>query len=582
MSNTRSKSKLPPYKTSRTCLRAIIRPRLLAGLLLLLISAALLIPGALTAQVSESSVETGDAVLTERGTSPGEDGPSRGSVPTPPPVDVPAEGASSPAPSVASDASSPAQAAPPPVPANVSPPAAVMTGRPGEGFFEGPPPSTSAGRLKLWAGALAVVAAVALLASALSVRRRLRNKPDEPEVEVPVAEKTAPAGVRPHPPGSFFPDELTKRVDGEKLDEYLRQAEKAAVAEYFFALGESAPPADGSEESGPPAEAIVNSAAARAARLLNRSLTSPALFPLLTGGEGLGAAQEGLMVLHLNALLPPLRLPPLPADPGRPKSSAAALVAAIMAVMGNLFGGALVGLLGQPVETGALVGCAVGAAAGVLLSLHLAQNEKTRRALLGVLGGLALADVLLSVFKGTVLPGVLGGKTGFWKRLFFYLGAAAILFLVKGGRVCDYSAHRLQVRRRIEDYLRSAVPLVLVLLFGAGTGEGEAKSPSDGRDDEPPAEVGLVRKISSVVRRLRARGVFEDDPAFHELVRGLANAGYETGPPGAREEPLVWDESLASDYDTFGLVRAGQRVVVEEEPVRKDGLVVRRGLVRPK
>jgi hypothetical protein len=423
-----------------------------------------------------------------------------------------------------------------------------------------------------------LVLVLILLLAAFIVRKKLASQGDAPETESQVAKKKPVTKAQIFPPNTFFPDQWREGVDQEKLTNYLDQAKRNTVNEYFTALGVTLAPL---VRAHPPAPEVMVSASERAAQSVNRTLTDPAFFPLLTGGQELTQAQAGLLVLHLNELLPPLRLPPPTIDSGTAKPWAIALVGMIGAGLGNLFGGALIQYLGQPLETGALVGGALGAALGILMSLYLVQNEKIRRIVLAAVGGMAVIDILLSIFKGSFLPSFLTSKSTIWKRLFFYAGMLVILFLVKGDKVFDPKLHRQALEQKIDDYLKSNIALILVLLHRL---QEQPETPTETPQDIVPVEISLVEKVTSIVQRLRNKESFEQDPAFQELIRKLANAGYETKILKATSEQrlIVWEEQMSSDYKTFGLVRPGQTLVIEEEPVRKDGQIIRKGLVVPK
>jgi hypothetical protein len=128
------------------------------------------------------------------------------------------------------------------------------------------------------------------------------------------------------------------------------------------------------------------------------------------------------------------------------------------------------------------------------------------------------------------------------------------------------------------------------------------------------SDTALVGELAFLVNRLKERPDAAKEPLFSQLVRKLENAGYETGispdveaessskvssassveevkptsdhgtgPPRRAGQPrrLEWDHSLADRYEAFGLVENGQMVVIEEEPVFKEGKVIRKGQAVP-
>jgi hypothetical protein len=248
-------------------------------------------------------------------------------------------------------------------------------------------------------------------------------------------------------------------------------------------------------------------------------------------------------------------------------------------ILGKMLGSAAANLIGQPAETGILVGSALGAFVSILIALYLSQNEKCRRMIIGAVGGLAVLDGLGMVLKGTLLPGFLGSASSFPKRLFFYIGAVVALQLIKGRKVFDLDHYRRLVDQKIEDYLKSSLPLIMVLLFRVTDEQSLLASP-EGRMSR---DAVLAQDVASIVQRLRANKDFEADILFGQLVRKLTNAGYETQEAAGcgKSKTIIWNSDLTSDYETFGLILDGETAVIEEDPVFKEGRVVRKGMVVP-
>jgi hypothetical protein len=287
------------------------------------------------------------------------------------------------------------------------------------------------------------------------------------------------------------------------------------------------------------------------------------------------AVEPSLMMVHLNSLIPPLRLPPFPKTFLEPRSSAVALMSAIGAVLGDIFGGALLSYLGQPQETGILVGTAIGAAIGAIISLYLSQNDKIRKRLLILVGTAAAVDTAIQVAKGALMPGfLLGGKGSFIKRLGLYLALSLALFLVKAKPGFDKGVWRQSLDSSIDAFLHAIVPLSAVLMFRLK----ERKETYDTVD-----ETKLIKDIVPLIRKLKDNPLLNDEVLFSQIVQKIENAGFDMTPLASRDSPaiLVWEQSLIERYNTFGYIKLGQKVIVEEEPLIKDGEVIKKGLVAP-
>jgi hypothetical protein len=174
------------------------------------------------------------------------------------------------------------------------------------------------------------------------------------------------------------------------------------------------------------------------------------------------------------------------------------------------------------------------------------------------------------------LPGILGGGgSGRARRLGAYAAAFLILLFARGRGGADPASREAQARAAVKAYLSLAVPLLMAILRGAGQRPGATGGPG-GAADRAMAEA------VSLLGRLLKRGAGEGSEALLEDIgRKLALAGFEAGGPPEPGERLIWSEELKESYDTFGRVRAGQPVTVEEWPVLRNGEVIRKGQVVP-
>jgi hypothetical protein len=425
-------------------------------------------------------------------------------------------------------------------------------------------------------GLSALLAIVAVLfASGLSVRKRLTELADEesPPIAPPLRESQAREASLP---SAIFPGSWFEGLDQERLEDFFRRTRRSATSVFFEAL-EIDDKAGASRSS--PTEAKLTAAGEKTNYFLNQALSSEAFVDLASGEVVLSVSQRALLKIHLEALVPPLRTPRPQTLTGEVRPAVLAVLASVGAIAGNVLGAGLLGWLKQPPETGALLGSLVGAALSVRLSLFLAQNERLRRLLLASVGGMALLDVLSSFFAGAMGP-IFAGSSAFspLRRLLFYGGAIAALILVKSRELFDVELFRRQTDEAVDARLSISLPLAVVLIHRIRKGEITQK----GVYLKPSEDVSLIQDVAAVVKRLRAKEGLEDDPVFSELCRKLNNAGYETDGLASAGRQILWDEEAALKYDSFGLVRKGQALAVEEEPIVKDGQVVKKGLAVPK
>ncbi|MDR2368540.1 MAG: hypothetical protein LBF58_10635 [Deltaproteobacteria bacterium] len=383
-----------------------------------------------------------------------------------------------------------------------------------------------------------------------------------PEAQVAQGDK-APGAPGLSPPDGLFPGQWFEGVDGEKLDAYLAKAKREAVRDFLEALA--------CEPGKPPGPEKLAAATERLARSLNRLLTAPGLFAALNGGEEPQPRDLALIGLHLNGLLPPIRLPSPEVSPGEIRP----LSVGLMALLGAAAGIFAAQAFGAPGPWPALA-AACGSALGSVLAIFLSQNDRVRRWLLAAVGGLAFFDAVGTIFSGALLPSL--GKVSFFKRLLFYGGAVLVLLLVKGKKAFDLGRYKEAVSARVSDYLAGTLPLLIVLTFRLSQ-SAEAQRLSL----RSQAEAELLGEVAFLLSRARAKPGLGAEPSLSRLARKLENAGFEAEAPPDPQAPrrLEWDESLRDLYEPFGLIENGRKVLIEEEPVYRDGKVIRKGQAVP-
>ncbi|MDR2406219.1 MAG: hypothetical protein LBE27_07615 [Deltaproteobacteria bacterium] len=377
-----------------------------------------------------------------------------------------------------------------------------------------------------------------------------------------------PEGATPDLPAAMFPGEWKERSDKERLALFVKNTKAEAYTSYkeafFETLGKKSP----SKLKDP---ALLN-VSDRIENVLSLALGGDELLIAMGAGD-LDDEDRAVFRSHLRELLAPFTLPPLPAPIVEVRLFTVALLAALGAFFGNLGGSALSGFLGYPQAVGALLGCVLGAFIPVASSVYLAQHRRVRLALMALVGTMAVVDTAAGIIRlGTLSLFLGGGESSRVKRLLMYLVAFLILLLVKGSERFDAGSYDASVSYAIESYLEDALPLVNVLIFRVKSGRGEREDPS----------TKVTNDLVLIIKKLLNTPGSEDNLPLQDLKRRLSLAGYEMEAAPYTDTFLEWSDSLKSRYETFGYVKTGQMVTVEEEPVVKNGEVLRKGQVVPR
>jgi hypothetical protein len=359
----------------------------------------------------------------------------------------------------------------------------------------------------------------------------------------------------------LFPGQWLRDIDPIRLEKWLQSVKRLTIEKYLSALSQDKP----HKMPGPQS---VEAAKEKLALTLNQALTSSEAFAIFSPEKPLPIDQTNFLISHLNDLLPKMQIPLPQSVAGRSRLTVMALIAAIGGVAGNILGGGILHWLGQPAATGALIGSGLGAALLVGFALFLLQNEKYRKIVLAAVGGLALLDSLAFILKGGILPSWFGGQKSSWfKRLFFYSAAILALLLMKNQIQFDLGDHRREVEKALDAYLKSFIPIMLILMY---------RSEENLRKTLTSDQAELLLKVAGLVKKLSAKPGASENLLLSELSRKLTNAGFEMS-QDVSGKPMVWDEGLKELYDTFGYIKNGQKVIIEEEPIFKDGKVVKKG-----
>jgi len=286
--------------------------------------------------------------------------------------------------------------------------------------------------------------------------------------------------------------------------------------------------------------------------------------------RALGLEDEGkaaLFTLRLQEHLPPFAASAPAVDRSTPPLRTG-LAAAAGALIGTGLFSPLTALFFGSREAGLLLGAPLGAFALSLAALRLPENRKLLWALAALLGLAGLREALAFLGSGSLFSrgwNLLTKNRGSFSRLVLFPALLALVLLL--GRRTERVDRRAWADR-IEEDLSSWLEAAARMAFLLGTAEtGADRAPAGG---ELPA---LAAKI------LALEGASRDDldAGVDELAGEVRNLGFGSG--GEAEE-FGWYPEGADRFEVFGYVEPGDRVRVERPPLLRDGLVIRRGLVR--
>ncbi len=360
------------------------------------------------------------------------------------------------------------------------------------------------------------------------------------------------------------------------------RAARAALERFLKTLGEGGAPT--------PAEVAEASAAARDSAFA--VLGADAVLDSLPIPPADAAAREALRG-RWSGLCPDWALPPPPGGGRTLATPRLAWAAAGGGVAGMLFFGAVLNLSLDLRALGMLIGAPLGAAGAVYGVGRLAESKSLRRVLgtlVGVAGTLDLARVATLGAAG--LWGRLAGM-GLLRRLVFYPGIMALLGFTRGETRYDRGAYREAIAALIRGQVDGAAVLLCSLAQVPDAGPRAALLDRDLAHailDLHGADLaGLPAAAESVLlegRRLGLGGL--DTPArfaVHiqsRVQNKVPNGVPDRVPDGAADGRvrLCWEPGLAARYRTFGLIEAGDTVIVEDEPVIQNDRILEKGLVR--
>lgn len=384
----------------------------------------------------------------------------------------------------------------------------------------------------------------------------------------------------------IFPTEWFESVDIPKMEDFRLDTENSAVSCFFKTLGDDIPTSE-----------TLKDATENMGVVLNKSITDPKVYVMFNGGNRLDKSDTDYLTEHLNELMPSLRIPLPQIVEEEVQWWAMSIIAAVGALFGFIFFGTLTYWGMNNAGMGQLLGTIIGASSAVALGMVAARHEEIRRWLIIAVGTAATMDFIVQMLKRQILPPWLA-KNSFWKRAAFYVLAIFCLLLVKRQKTYDAEAYKKVVGNTADLWIRSMFPIIAVLMQRPKE-PGEGKGGSGGED-----------LLSDLTREFQAIHQYQSQASGKELEYAIAGMTQEfemqgvvfpdTLPSGTSpsetdsvEQPsessipkihrvgdiFIWSHSFGDSYKVFGLAKEGQKVVVQETPVIRDGEVVKKGLV---
>ena len=296
-------------------------------------------------------------------------------------------------------------------------------------------------------------------------------------------------------------------------------------------------------------------------------------------GEKATHEQRDYLKLHLRELLIPPKIPDPTLIRLEMRMPVICVIAAVGAVLGMVLGGWVVKnfLDNVPVELGYILGAPAVSALALGFVLLVATNETVRNRILfglGIVGGI---DIALQIFKGFLPWPILGGKLAFAKRLLLYGMIGFILFVSRRENICDHNHYRSEVEGIVEQWLHSAMAIIAVLTFKVESLEDNPFHPKQGDSQSLVDIAGIAQNLKQAAP--------DDLPIYtNMLIQKLQTRGFLVTDESQTESvsSLIWEESMREQYQTAGIIREGDTIKIEKEPILRNGIVEQKGLVRKK
>ena len=250
-------------------------------------------------------------------------------------------------------------------------------------------------------------------------------------------------------------------------------------------------------------------------------------------------------------------------------TQASILRIAIASGVGSVAGGLLFEAVFEFFHLSSSLGLLVGGAAGAFLFTWLlglvAKNQKLRRRLLVILGVASFSSFAFSSFIKS-----LRGKKNLFKKLGLLLAAIFVILFMKSEDKFNKTLYSEYLDSSIDWWL-SQVSFAYELT-GKMLGDGGIEAHNDQAIAFMVEELGKINKLNSLDDMNR-------EVSF--ATQYLKRFGIEAGGENKKDKrALIWDNSLIEFYDRYGSIEEGDPFFVESEAIVKDGIVIKKGLVR--
>jgi hypothetical protein len=298
-------------------------------------------------------------------------------------------------------------------------------------------------------------------------------------------------------------------------------------------------------------------------------------------GEETTSEQRGYLRLHLRKLVVPLSIPELSHVQTEVRPTVLATVTSITTALGFIVGGWISGLTGVVGEVGLVLGSVAGAVVGSCGVMYLAGNEKLRSRLLLGLGITAGIDAAVFWLRGKTYV-LRGSFLSIFKRFCFYGGLAVIAFVSKREKIFKCDNYRKEFEIMVEQWLHSVIVVFVVLTYKINSLE---QNPFNRYAEDK----NKLNAVVSIVKRLKNTLPNDSEIVITELVQELESGGFNIEGEAdnifcndSSNQNLIWNESQNKLYTPIGILRNGDNFQIVEEPIIRDEIVERKGVVRKK
>ncbi|MDR2170759.1 MAG: hypothetical protein LBP59_11505 [Planctomycetaceae bacterium] len=303
-------------------------------------------------------------------------------------------------------------------------------------------------------------------------------------------------------------------------------------------------------------------------------------------GEDATSEQRGYLRLHLRKLVPLPVIPDLVSVQSEVRFLVLVLVTVITTVVGLFFGGGIAQFFGVVDDVGFMFGAVVGVIAGIFSVTILATRERLRNKFLLGLGLVAGADFAIFWLRNMFLV-LRGSPLLIIKRFIFYAGLMLIALAAKRKRIFNRENCRKEVEAIIGQWCNSVIAIFAVLTYKINSLEQNPfnRYMQDGEK---------LNVVVSIVKKLQKAEPKDTNIIIRELVQELEACGFEISNEAdgdnfcndnyklTTNKKFIWEESQNKFYNPIGIIRNGDKFQIIEEPVIRNEIIERKGIIKKK